>query len=84
MTSERRWACIHDKKPDVLGAPEPCGKVAFFALVPPVPGMLLCSQDFLKADGSPIMLSEEIKCGGCGVSLDMRFATEMLTIMEEQ
>lgn len=84
MTSERRWACMHDKKPNVEGAPEPCGKVAFFALVPPVPGMLCRSRDFLKSDGTPIMLNEEIKCGGCGVGLDMRFATAMLTILEEQ
>ena len=79
-----RWACIHDKKSFIKGSPEACGKVAFYALVPLVDGMLIQGKDFVMPDGSTPQENEPITCGGCGAYLDLRFAALVITVMEEQ
>lgn len=79
-----RWACIHDKKPSIEGAPEACGKIAFYSTVEIVVGMPLRSKDFVMPDGAPIVAGSEVLCGGCGVTLDMRYATQVLSVRAEQ
>ena len=77
-----RWACIHDKA-DVAGAPPPCGKVAFYCLVKPYAGMLLSPELFLMLDGRHPEAGEITICGSCGEYIDMKFASEVLTVIEE-
>ena len=83
MTAVKRWIVMHDKKPQVEGAPEPCGKIAFYSLVQITGGMLMRAQDFVMPDGSVPVSRVPIICGSCGYLLDMRFAGSTLTVIPE-
>lgn len=78
-----RWACIHDKHPMLAGAPEPCGKVAFFMLKPLVDGEIAQPEDFRMPDGTMPVMGEPIRCGGCGEYLNLNFADHILSIIPE-
>ncbi len=78
-----RWACIHDKQHSIPGAPPPCGGVAFYCLQKPFLRMTLDSDLFLMPDGNKPADGSEVRCGSCGEIIDMIFADEVLTVVEE-
>lgn len=49
--------------------PYGCGKPAFFTDKLPVPGSLIESKDWIRADGGPIPPHSPICCPHCGVPI---------------